>query len=101
MIFSIITNNVFYVNKTSFIKLTKKKLRILLIMNSKSLRKKVLKKNLNQNLIIIILIKTLITTLGETRDLGMEHVDAIDFMLKSTFCQLSIDGSLTVHLKEC
>ena len=40
-------------------------------------------------------------TLGETRDLGMEHVDIIDFMLKSTFCQLSIDGPLTVHLKEC
>ena len=38
--------------------------------------------------------------LGETRDLGMEHVDTIDFMLKSTFCQLSIDGPLTVHLKE-
>ena len=40
-------------------------------------------------------------TLGETRDLGMEHVDSIDFMLKSTFCQLSIDDPLTVHLKEC
>ena len=37
-------------------------------------------------------------TLGETRDLGMEHVDSIDFMLKSTFCQLFIDGPLTFHL---
>ena len=36
-------------------------------------------------------------TLGETRDLGMKHVDSIDFMLKSSFCQLSIDCSLTVH----
>ena len=37
-------------------------------------------------------------TLGETRDLRMKHVDSIDFMLKSTFCQLSIDRPLTVHL---
>ena len=37
-------------------------------------------------------------TLGEIRDFGMEHVDSINFMLKSTFCQLSTDGSLTVHL---
>ena len=37
-------------------------------------------------------------TLGETRDLGMEHVDTIDFMLKSTVCQLSIDDPLTIHL---
>ena len=36
--------------------------------------------------------------LGETRDLGMERVDSIDFMLKSTFRQLPIDGPLTVHL---
>ena len=35
--------------------------------------------------------------LEKTRDFGMEHVDFIDFMLKSTFCQLFIDGSLTVH----
>ena len=39
-----------------------------------------------------------VVTLGETRDLGVEHVDSIDVMLKSTFCQLSIDCSLTVHL---
>ena len=26
-----------------------------------------------------------IVIVGETRDLGMEHVDSIDFMLKSTF----------------
>ena len=38
----------------------------------------------------------MIITLGETRDFGMEHVDSIDFMLKSTFCQLSIDCSLMV-----
>ena len=36
-------------------------------------------------------------TLKKTRDLGMEHVDSIDFMLKSTFCQKSIDDPLTVH----
>ena len=36
-------------------------------------------------------------TLGQTRDLGMEHVDSIDFMLKSSFCQLSIKCSLTIH----
>ena len=35
--------------------------------------------------------------LEETRDFGMEHVDSIDSMLKSTFCQLFIDGPLTVH----
>ena len=36
-------------------------------------------------------------TLGEIRDLGMEHVDSINFMLKSTFCRLSIDDPLIVH----
>ena len=36
--------------------------------------------------------------LGETRELGMKRVDSIDFMLKSNFRRLSIDGSLTVHL---
>ena len=49
---------------------------------------------------IIVIIKEfalLHLPLEETRDLGMEHVDTIDFMLKSTFCQLSIDGPLTVH----
>ena len=37
-------------------------------------------------------------TLGETRDLGMEHLHSIDF---TTFCQLFIDDPLTIHLKEC
>ena len=43
----------------------------------------------------------ILITLGETRDLGMDHVDTIDFMLKSTVCQLSIDDPLTVHFQNC
>ena len=54
--------------------------------------------------IFIILSKSFVyfqDILRETRDLEMKHVNIIDFMLKSTFCQLFIDGPLTVHLKEC
>ena len=36
-------------------------------------------------------------TLGETRNLEMKPVDSIDFMLKSSFCQLFMKCSLTVH----
>ena len=45
-----------------------------------------------------IQLSVLHSTLEKTRNLKMKRVDFIDFMLKSTFRQPFIDGSLTVHL---